>query len=71
MLFRFRNYPRAAVLSALQAHELFISFGKGIDISKFQNIDKRILYHVIANHQWKSIINRREVETVSDTANIF
>ena len=35
MLFYSKNYPRAAVLTALQAHELFILFGKVTDISKF------------------------------------
>ena len=35
MLFCSKNYPRAVVLIALQAYELFILFGKGIDISKF------------------------------------
>ena len=28
MLFRFKDYTRAVVLIALQAHELFIIFGK-------------------------------------------
>ena len=29
MFFRFKNYPRAAALIALQVHELFILFDKG------------------------------------------
>ena len=39
MLFYSKGYPTADVLIALQAHELFILFGKGINILKFQNID--------------------------------
>ena len=39
MFFCSKNYPRAVVLFGSQAHELFIFFSKGIDISKFYNID--------------------------------
>ena len=35
MLFFSKNYSTADVLIALQAHELFFLFGKGINISKF------------------------------------
>ena len=29
-----KSYPKAVVLIALQDHELFMLFGKGIDVSK-------------------------------------
>ena len=34
MLYRFKNYPRAVVLIALQDNDLLILFDKGIDIPK-------------------------------------
>ena len=34
-----KNNPRAVILSALQAQEFFILFGKENDVLKFSNID--------------------------------
>ena len=49
MYFFSQNYPTAVFLIALQAYELFLLFGKGIDVSKFYTIN---IPRAVTNHHF-------------------